>query len=417
MPLGKTVLDNGMTVVSEQVPHLDSVTAGIWVNAGSRGETLADNGISHFIEHMLFKGTPRRGPADISREIEAVGGMMNAYTDREYTFVFAKALAKDFPLVVDLLCDVFLESRFDEDEMEREKGVVLQELLMVEDDPEDALCDFFHASYWDGHPLGYPVQGTSGNVAGFTRERIRRFFSDRFLRRGAVVSVVGSLPHAETAKAFSRAMGGARLGERLRNAPPPSPARGVFFRERPIEQLHIVMGGPSVSRSSPERHAARILNAILGGGASSRLFQEIREKRGLAYSIGSSVSSYSDAGILSIGVGTTPDKAREVIEVTSEVLGELREGRFDDAEFGRGREQIKGSLILALESSEYRMSRLAVSEMFLGGPEPHEEELRGLDAATPDEVRALAATMLRGERFALAAMGHPPPGGTLVLPS
>ncbi len=411
MSLGRTVLDNGITVVSEQVPWLRSVTAGIWVAAGSRGETASDNGISHFIEHMLFKGTPRRGAADIAREIEAVGGMMNGYTDREYTFLFTKALAKDFPLVVDLLCDLFLDSLFDREEMEREKGVVLQEILMVEDDPEDSLHDLFHASYFRGHPLGFPVQGTAANVASFTRDQLRQDFADRFLRRGTVVSVVGNLPHAQVAEAFARPLGAARLGERPRLLSPPAPERGVFFRERPIEQLHVILGAPGVSRSDPRRHAAQVLNVLLGGGASSRLFQEIREKRGLAYSIGSSLASFADAGILAIVAGTTPDKAGEVLSVAAQVLEEVRGGRFDDAEAVLAREQIKGSMVLSLESSEYRMSRLALSEMFLGRMEPHEDELARLDEVTPDAVRDLAASMLGRDLFCLAAVGQPPQGG------
>jgi len=413
MTVGKTVLDSGITVLSEEVPHLRSATVGIWVAVGSRSESLPDNGIGHFIEHMLFKGTSRRKAVDIAREIESVGGTMNAFTEREYTFFFSKALTKDFPLVADMLGDIFLNSRFDAEEMEREKGVVLQEILMVEDNPEDYLHDFFHESYWGGHPLGYPVQGTSGNVSGFTRERIVRYFRDRFLRRGTIVSVVGSLSHATVVDAFAKILGPLSLGECLKPEAPPAPSPGVFLRERPLEQLHLVLGAPSVSRGSELKYIAYVLNTLLGGSMSSRLFQEIREKRGLAYSVYSSISAYADSGILKICAGTSPDKARDVLAVTADVVGEVREGRFDDEEVRLARELIKGNMLLNLESPEYRMTRLAMNEMFLGRTEAPEEALRRVDEATPERVRALAASMLARDRFSLAVVGDLPAGPAL----
>ncbi|MDA8121202.1 MAG: pitrilysin family protein [Deltaproteobacteria bacterium] len=413
MTIGKTVLESGVTILSEQVPHLDSATVGIWVSVGSRTESPPDNGIGHFIEHMLFKGTGRRKAVDISREIESVGGSMNACTDREYTFFFAKALSRDYPLVADILCDIFLDSRFDCDELEREKGVVLQEILMVEDSPEDYLHDFFHESYWGGHSLGFPVQGTSGTVSAFTRERVVAYFRDRFRRAGTIVSVVGNLPHEQVVEGFTKAMGPLTLGERILPDAPPAPERGVFLKERPLEQLHILLGSPAVSRASELRYVACVLNVILGGSMSSRLFQEIREKRGLAYSIYSSLSGYADSGILKVSAGTSRDKAREVLAVTGDVIDAVREGRFDDGEVSLARELIKGNMLLSLESAEYRMSRIAMNEMFLGRLEEPGEAIRRVDEVTPEQVRSLAYTMLRRERFSLAAVGDLPPGPAL----
>jgi len=415
MTVAKTALDSGVTVISEQVPWLRSSTVGVWVSAGSRAESLPDNGISHFIEHMLFKGTARRNAVDISREIESVGGTINASTEREYTFFFAKALSKDFPLVADLLCDIFLNSRFDAEELDREKGVVLQEILMAEDSPEDYLDDFFHESYWGGHPLGFPIQGKPGSVSAFDRERVVRYFGDRFLRRGAIVSVVGNLPHDKVVDAFAGALGALPLGERLLPDAPPAPERGVFLKKRPLEQLHLVLGAPAVSRSSELKYAAYVLNTLLGGSMSSRLFQEIREKRGLAYSVYSSLSAYADSGILKICAGTSRGKAREVLEVTAAEVDAVREGRFEDAEVLLAKELIKGNMILNLESAEYRMSRLAMEEMFLGRLEPPEEALRRVEEVTPDRVRRLAATMLDRERFTLAAVGDLPSGPRLAF--
>ncbi|HSL91924.1 MAG TPA: pitrilysin family protein [Candidatus Limnocylindrales bacterium] len=415
MTVAKTILDSGVTVISEQVPWLRSATVGIWVAAGSRAETPSDSGISHFIEHMLFKGTARRNAVDISREIESVGGTMNASTDREYTFFFAKALSKDFPLVADLLCDIFLNSRFDGKELEREKGVVLQEILMAEDSPEDYLDDFFHESYWGGHPLGFPVQGKAECVSAFDRERVFRYFGDRFLRSGTIVSAVGNLPHDRIVDAFAGSLGALALGERLLPDAPPSPERGVFLKKRPLEQLHLALGAPAVSRSSELKYAAFVLNALLGGGMSSRLFQEIREKRGLAYSVYSSLSAYADSGILKICAGTSRDKGREVLEVSAEVVDAVREGRFEDSEVLLAKELIEGNLILNLESAEYRMSRLAMEEMFLGRIEPPEEALRRVEEVTPDRVRRLAASMLERHRFSLAAVGDLPAGPRLAF--
>lgn len=415
MTVGKTVLDSGVTILTERIPHLLSVTVGVWVSVGSRTESLPDNGIGHFIEHMLFKGTARRKAVDISREIESVGGTINACTDREYTFFFAKSLSKDFPLVADLLCDIFLDSRFDDEELEREKGVVLQEILMVEDNPEDYLHDFFHESYWGGYPLGYPVQGTVGSVTAFTRDRVVAYFRDRFRRNGTIVSVVGNISHEAVVEAFSKALGPLRLGSRILPDPPPPPERGVFLKARRLEQLHLVLGAPGVSRGSELKYVAYVLNIILGGSMSSRLFQEIREKRGLAYSVYSSMSAYADSGILKICAGTSRDKVREVLSVTAEVMETLREGRFEDGEVDLARELIKGNMLLSLESAEYRMSRLAMNEMFLGKVEPPEEAIRRIDEVTPDRVRSLAATMLCRDRFSLAAVGDLPPEAALVF--
>ena len=405
MTVAKTVLGNGVTILSENVPYLRSATVGVWVSVGSRAESPPENGISHFIEHMLFKGTARRQAIDISREIESVGGTMNACTDREFLFFFGKVLTKDFPLVADLLSDIYLHSLFDGQELDREKGVVLQEILMVEDSPEDLLHDFFHESYWGGHPLGLPIQGTSGNVAAFTRERVTDYFRDRFWRRGVIVSVVGNVPHERVVDEFERVMGLLRLGERHVPDPPPVPRHAVFLKGRPIEQLHLCLGAPAVSRASEWKYAAHVLNAILGGSMSSRLFQEIREKRGLAYSVFSSLSSYADTGILKICAGTTPDKAGDVLGVTGEVLADLAAGRFREEEVILAKELIKGNMLLSMESAEFRMTRLAVNEMFLGRLEEPEEEIRQVDEVTPERVKALAATLFRRECFSLAAVG------------
>ncbi|MGE5664266.1 MAG: M16 family metallopeptidase, partial [Deltaproteobacteria bacterium] len=365
--------------------------------------------------HMLFKGTGRRKALDISREIESVGGSMNACTEREYVFFFAKVLDRDFPLAVDILADIYLNSVFDRDELERERDVVLQEILMVEDNPEDVVDDLFHASYWGGHPLGLPVQGTSGSVAAFTRDRVTSWFSDRFRRRGLVVSVVGNLDHVRIVDAFERNLGSLRLGRRRLPEAPPPPARGAFVKERPTEQVHLCLGAPAIPRNSDLRYAARILNTILGGSMCSRLFQEVREKRGLAYSIGSSMSLYSDSGIVKISAGTSRDKVDELLSVVGDVVERMGNGEIGDDEVAMARELVKGTMILGQESAEYRMSRLAMNELVFGRIEEHGEAVRRVDALKAEEVRELAGALLRRDAFSLAAVGDLPAGAALAF--
>jgi len=411
MTVARTLLDNGVAIVTERVPHLRSSTVGIWVPVGSRAETPRDSGIAHFIEHMLFKGTPRRRAIDISRAIESVGGTMNAYTSREYTYFFAKSQEKDFPLLVDLLTDIYRNSLFEDAELSREKGVILQEILMVDDTPEEYLHDFFNASYWGGHSLGLPVQGTAESVEGFDRERLLSWFGDRFRRRGIVVTAVGNLPHETVAETFGRAMESLSLAEPLREIPPTAPVRGTFLKKRPLEQVHICLGAPAVQRNSGKIYAMDVLNAILGGSSSSRLFQQVREERGLAYSVGSSISAYADAGVLEVYAGTGRERAEEVLSVAGEVVDDLQRGGVKDEEVAFGKELIKGNTLLSLESTGYRMSFLAVNEMFLDRLEPPEEILSRVDAVTAEQVRALAAEVLQRERFTLAAVGDLPGGG------
>jgi predicted Zn-dependent peptidase len=410
MAVARTVLDNGIAIVTEQVPYLRSATAGIWVPVGSRVETPGDSGIAHFIEHMLFKGTERRKAVDISRAIESVGGTMNAYTTREFTYFFAKAMEKDFPLLVDLLADIYRNSVFDEAELSREKSVILQEILMADDTPEEYLNDFFNLSYWGGHPLGLPVQGSAESVERFDRRAVVNYFGDRFRRRGIIVTVVGNLPHETVASACGGALSSLDLGEPLAPAPPTEPVRGSFLKRKPLEQAHLCLGGPAVSRKSERVFAMDVVNAILGGSSSSRLFQRVREERGLAYSVGSTLTVYADTGVLEIYVGTGKEHVEEILRIAGDIVDDMRAGGISDDEVAFAKELIKGNTLLSLESTGYRMSHLAMNEMFLDRLEPPEEILARVDAVTPGQVRDLAAEVLRRERFTLAAVGDLPEG-------
>lgn len=408
MPVGKTVLDNGVVLLSERVPWLHSVTAGIWVPAGSRNESRSFSGVSHFIEHLLFKGTGRRSALDISLEIESVGGHINAFTDREYTAFHAKALSRDFPLLVDILSDMLVDPSFDPVEYERERGVVLQEILMVDDNPEEFLHDAFQEFFYGDHPLGFPIQGTTESVGSFERDAVATFFRDLFRRQGMVVTVVGNLPHDEVVAAFSKTLGGLQLGPPPVVVAPSDPIPGVCLKERDIEQVQICLGAPALRRTSEERYASFLMNTVLGGSTCSRLFQEVREKRGLAYSVYSSLSPYADAGVLKIGAGTTPDQTVELLDVVGTVLDDLARGGVTDEEVERARAILRCSVLMGEESPDARMSRLALSEIFAGRYESPEEAIARIDATTPDEVRAVATRLLPRKRFSMAAVGKMP---------
>lgn len=282
---------------------------------------------------------------------------------------------------------------------------------MVDDTPEEYLHDYFNSAYWGGHPLGLPVQGTAESVERFDRGRIKGYFDDRFRRTGIVVTAVGNLRHATVAEEFERALASLPLGEPLAPVPPSAPVRGTFLKRRPLEQVHLCLGAPGVSRRSDRVYAMDVLNTILGGSSSSRLFQRVREERGLAYSVGSSLSAYADAGVLEIYAGTGRSHAAEVLSVAGEVVDALQRGGVTDEEVAFGKELIKGNTLLSLESTGYRTSFLAMNEMFLSRLEPPEAILDRVDAVTPEEVRALAAEVLRRDRFTLAAVGDLPDAG------
>jgi predicted Zn-dependent peptidase len=415
MTVERTALPNGVTIVSERVPWLASVTAGILVPSGSRDEGHAENGVAHFIEHLIFKGTTRRTALDIAREIESVGGTLNACTEREYTFVHGRALGRDFPLLADVLSDLILDPLFDPEELERERGVILQEILMVEDTPEEFLHDYFQEACWPYHSLGQPIQGSCASVEGLDRERVLAAYRRMYRREGIIVAVVSPLEHGRVVDEFAHRFASLAL------LPPPSRPRapeirtGSYFRERHLGQLHVCLGLPAPTLRDPDRYEATVLNTILGGSMSSLLFQEVREKRGMAYSIYSSLSLYADAGILKICAGTTSDRAKELMEVTTDVVARVARGDFPDDEVSLAREQLKGGLLLSMESPEYRLSRIALNELVFERDETPEEVLGRLDAVTPEGVRELASRLLRKDRFLLAAVGDLPVGGDFGL--
>jgi predicted Zn-dependent peptidase len=402
----KTVLDNGIRVVSRAMPDNRSVSLGIWVENGSRHETRAQNGISHFIEHLFFKGTEKRSAARIAEEMDAVGGVLNAFTAKEYTCYYAKVLDENLPLAVDLLTDIFLHSVFDPEEIERERQVILQEISQSEDTPDDYVHDLFNLDFFPDHPLGRPICGDVTTVNSLGREDIVGFVRDRYLPGRVVVAAAGHLEH----EYLVREIGG-RLGAiskpangRAVELTPPRLQNGSFQHAKSLEQAHLCFGVAGVHQSDPRRYIAYVLNTLLGGGMSSRLFQEIREKRGRVYSVYSFLSSYRDVGYLGVYAGTSLEWAEEVVELIVKELKKLADGEIGADEIERTKSQLVGNMILGLEGSDSWMSHIAKDEIYFERPITLEDIIRDIRAVTRDDTVELASTMLRPEQMALTLL-------------
>jgi len=402
----KTVTDNGIRVISEEIGYVRSVSIGVWVDCGSRNEAQDINGAAHFIEHMLFKGTERRSAFDIASEIDSVGGVLNAATGKELTSFYVKIPDYHLPLAIDLLADLLTRSLFDPREMEKEKSVILQEIHMVEDTPDDYIHDFFGRIFWNGHPLGLPVLGTEASVTGFQRKPLMDFFKGRYRSDHIVVTAAGNLKHEELVGLVAKAFRSLERSEEEQAAGVLVAASKIGVMEKDLEQVHIIIGSLAPPFSSPARYAGFIMNAVLGGSMSSRLFQEIREKRGLAYSVHSYLVSYRDAGLFGIYVGTGEDKVKDVIGIICHELNRLKTDLFTDKELLSAKEQVKGNFLLSMESTDNRMTRLAKNEIYFGCHVPPEETVARLDAVSGEEIRELARDIFRAERVSLAAMGN-----------
>jgi predicted Zn-dependent peptidase len=403
--VARSRLDNGIRVITETMPGVSSVTVGIWVENGSRYERPEQAGISHYVEHLLFKGTARRTAAQIAEEFDAIGGVLNAFTGKEYTCYYGKVLAEHLAVAEDILGDIFLHSRFDPEEIERERSVVLQEISQVEDTPDDYVHDLFSLKFWPDHPLSYPVCGRVETVRSFGQRDFLDFMGARYRPDRLIIAAAGNVEHARmvewAAREFSHLQGHASLVD----GNPPVAKRGVFYLEKSLEQVHMCLGTPGVSQAADERYAAYLLNTALGGGMSSRLFQEVREKRGRAYSVYSFLSSYLDAGYLGIYVGTSPEWVEEVVSIILHELKGLRQQGLRADELARVKNQLKGNLLLGLETSDNRMSRIAKNEIYFGADISPEEVAARIDATSNDEIMRLAARIVAPEAMALTLLG------------
>jgi predicted Zn-dependent peptidase len=409
----RTVLPSGLRIVTESIPTTRSASIGVWVNVGSRDETATMSGASHFLEHLLFKGTEKRTALDISADIEAVGGETNAFTTKEYTCFYARVLDADLPLAVDVLCDAVAASVLDPADVEIERGVILEEIAMHEDEPGDEVHDVFtEAIFGAGSPLGRLISGTEATIAPMTRTQINGFYRKRYLAPRIVIAAAGNLDHAAVVRLVRKALAGTAL-----DTPAAPPERGrdsarrvktlppqTAVRTRDTEQAHLVLGGVGIGRLDQRRFSLGVLNNVLGGGMSSRLFQEIREKRGLAYSVYSYDSQYADAGVFGVYAGCAPGKVDEVLDLTRAELAAVAAKGVTAEELARGKGMVKGAYVLGLEDTGSRMSRIAKSELLYDDLMSVDELLARVDAVTLDDVNEVAAEVL-GQPMSLAVVG------------
>ncbi len=401
----KTLLKNGIKVITEHMPDVESTSVGVWVKNGSRDESPRERGITHFIEHLLFKGTSKRTAQDIASEIESVGGVLNAFTGREYTCFYAKVLNKDVPLAIDLLSDILINSTFDPLEIEKERMVVLQEIKMVDDTPDDLVHDLFASSLWKGHPLGSPVLGSARTVGSFGREDIIAYYRRHYHSKNVVITVAGGIRHGNVVKLIRSMFAGIEERNPSVATTAPVPLKGVKLVRRGLEQIHLCMGVPAFYQAHPERYRLYLLNTILGGGMSSRLFQEIREKRGLAYSVYSYLSLMRDAGSLVVYAGTSREDFKRVTNLVIREMKRMRQG-ISSEEIRRAKEQLKGGMLLGLETSDSRMMKLARDEIYFGRTVPVKEIVEDIDSVRPRELSETASRILLPGRMTMVAIGR-----------
>jgi len=397
---------NGLVVVSEVMPHLRSVSIGVWVRSGSRFEDETTTGISHFIEHLLFKGTTSRSAAQIAEAIDSVGGQLNAFTEKEYVGFYAKALDEHLPFAFELLSDIVLNPTFPTVEMIRERNVIFEEINMVEDSPQELIQDIYMENFWKGHPLGRPISGTKESVARIARKDVMRYFRDHYTANNTIISAAGNLRHRQVYELAKRYFSNLESGVQADLGIPPVASPGRVVRRKPnLEQTHICLGTVSPPLASEERFCAHLLANILGGGMSSRLFQNIREKRGLVYSIFSGLNLYRDAGALVVYAGMAPENASAVVELTLKEFRKLRDKLVPAEELKRVKENIKGSIMLSLESSSSRMTHLAQQQIYFGRCHPLEEILGKVDRVRARDVRHLANRIFDSSSLTLTSLG------------
>jgi predicted Zn-dependent peptidase len=402
----KQLLPNGLTVITEAMPSVRSIAIGIWVRTGSRHERSSENGITHFLEHMVFKGTKNRSAEEIARSADSIGGHLDAYTSKEYTTFSIKVLDEHLERAFEVLADLVKNPLFRPEDVRKERKVIQEEIKMVEDTPDDLVHEIFTQAFWHGHALGLPILGTRRTVAGFDRRRLLSYFRRHYAPNQMLVTAAGNLQHARIAELVTQEFDG-----RTRGAPSPCGAAPVPYphlklRDRQdLEQVHLCIGAPGYSQTHEKRYALLILNTVLGGGMSSRLFQNVREKRGLAYAVFSGLSMFADAGCLSVYAGTSTENTRRLLGLVMEEFSALKSKPLGEEELQRAKDYLKGSLLLSFESTSSRMANLARQEMVFGRYLSMDEIAAGIDAVTAEEVLGVAREIFVGDRLALTALG------------
>ena len=398
--------------MTEEIDHVRSAAIGIWVGAGSRDEREGYEGTSHFIEHMLFKGTEHRSARALAESLEAVGGQLNAFTTKEYTCYYAKILDEDLDLAIDVLSDMFFSSLFDEKEIEKEKNVVIEEIKMYEDSPDEIIHDVFSELVWNDHPLGKPILGTEESIRSLSRDKIMHFLTEYYAPDNIVISVAGKIKHDDVVAKLSPIFGTFNRGGRRVLEGTPTGQTIEYYQKKDTEQMHILLGVPGLGQDDEDIYAMHIFNNILGGGLSSHLFQEIREQRGLAYSVFSYHSTYVDTGLFSIYAGTSPINTQEVIACILEELREFKQKGISAEELERTKAQIKGGLYLGLEAVSSRMSRLGKTELTYNRVLSPEEVVEKLEKVTLEDVLRVIGRLWQKDKISIMTLG---PGGHEVV--
>jgi predicted Zn-dependent peptidase len=402
----RETLDNGVRLLTETMGQVRSVSLGVWLTRGSRDESDAQSGIAHFVEHMLFKGTPTRSAEDIAQAIDSIGGQLDAFTAKEYASYYVKVLDQHLPLAVDILSDIVLRPAFQQVDIDREKKVVLEEIKMVEDTPDDLVHEMFTQSFWEGHPLGRPILGSRETVEAFTQQSLREYFQSAYTAGNIIVSAAGNVEHARVRELVSSAFQSMPSSAARPPDTPPTVVPQVIVRNKDLEQSHICVGASSYPQNHDDRYSSYVLNTMLGGSMSSRLFQNIREKRGLAYSVFSGLSAYRDAGNLTIYAGCANDAVSEVIDLMIAELRQIKVSPTGDSELRRAKDHLKGSLMLSLENTSSRMSHLARQEIYFERQFGLDETLDGIERVTTDDVLRVAKDLFSNGALAATVLGQ-----------
>jgi predicted Zn-dependent peptidase len=404
-----TTLPNGLLVLTERMSHLRSLSMGVWLDTGSRDEDLATNGISHFLEHMVFKGTTTRSAQQLAREVDAIGGNLDAFTGKETICFNIKTLDENMPVALDLLTDLVLHPTFAPDDLVKEQGVILEEIKMDEDNPDYLVHEMFTQNFWPGDALGRPILGTAETVSSFTQTIVLEEYAKRFTPANMVFTAAGNIEHssfvAQVEQAF-QSLSASSSTRMSRGNPPVAKPHITIRNKKSLEQVQMCLAMPSLPVAHPDRYAAFLLNSILGGGMSSRLFQSVREERGLAYSIYSEMSPFRDCGSMAVYSGCAPDKTREVLTLTLAEFTRMKAEPVSEDELKRAKDQIKSNMVLGLESSSSRMSNLARQQMYYGRFFSAEEIIAGVEAVTSADVQRLANELFVTEKLALTLLGN-----------
>ncbi len=401
----RDALDNGIRLVTESMSHVRSVSLGVWLSRGSRHETDEESGIAHFVEHMLFKGTSTRSAEDIAQTIDSIGGQMDAFTAKEYASYYIKVLDEHLPLAVDVLSDIVMRPAFSAEDIEREKKVVAEEIKMVEDTPDDLVHELFTERFWQDHPLGRPILGTKDTVESLSADGLRRYFSTAYSSPNLIVSAVGNIEHQQVRDLVARCFEGLPGVSEPLTDQPPRVVPHVLIRNKELEQSHVCLGTSGYQQDHEDRYASYVLNTVLGGSMSSRLFQNVREKRGLAYAVFSGLSAYRDAGSVTIYAGCANDVVGELIDLVIVELRRLKDERLPASELRRAKDHLKGSLMLNLESTSSRMSHLARQEIYFDRQFGLDETLEGVERVSGDDVQRVARDLFADGALAATVLG------------